>query len=100
MPSVEKTDDKNKDDDDDLVLCFDCVQGQSYVGRTGLMVEGKRFAPVTTCCKRQCHQKVDAVEQQSLFNEFWTIGDYDQQNQFLAGSMSNSQSKRPYVLPA
>ena len=57
------------------------------------------FVPVQHCCRRRCHEKVDPTDQEHLFRTFWKIGDYDQQNLYLNGLMSNVAIKRPLAAP-
>jgi hypothetical protein len=76
------------------------MQGQSYTSRSGRRVPRKDFMPIATCCRRQCHDKVDEVNQKILFDSFWAIGNYDEQNMRIAGLMSNVTTKRPLAAAA
>jgi len=74
-------------------------RAEHNVGRTGAVRTKKNFVPQVMCCKRLCCTKVGLDEQRSIFNDFWSLSNYDKQNIYIAGQMSNQDIKRKKTQP-
>lgn len=61
-------------------------QGKEYTSRSKKVVPEKVFKAVEKCCKDECCKKVNNVDQELFFKEFWQ-GGYDNQNTILKGLM-------------
>jgi len=65
--------------------------GKEYVSSSGKTVPAKQFPGLKDrCCRRHCAEKLKNSECETLFNQFWAIGDYSTQNTFIAGCVEQT----------
>ena len=68
--------------------------GQEYASTSKKTVKGKQCTVTLHKCRMKCDEKVSAEEQKSIFTEFWKLGTWDLQTQFISGSVHVSSVKR------
>ena len=61
--------------------------GQEYVNVSNEFVDGEKFQFCTKCCFKECHLKFKKQYQESLFEHFWGLSNYNKQNFYLFGLM-------------
>lgn len=64
--------------------------GKSKKHRQGL----KKLGPK---CKDGCYEKVSMEKVQDILDAFWALGDYDKQNAYIAGCITDKDFKRKYT---
>ncbi|XP_069670816.1 uncharacterized protein [Periplaneta americana] len=69
--------------------------GQWYTSdTTNELVSGRTVGPPCTC-KRNCRSQLQGTEE-SIFNSFWNLKEYDIQNQYLFSCLRGVPKKRSY----
>nr|XP_045592777.1 uncharacterized protein LOC123754423 isoform X1 [Procambarus clarkii]XP_045592778.1 uncharacterized protein LOC123754423 isoform X1 [Procambarus clarkii]XP_045592779.1 uncharacterized protein LOC123754423 isoform X1 [Procambarus clarkii] len=59
-------------------------RGESYINVAGKFVEAKKYVERDCECKNKCLSKLGTVEdRENIFKQFWSIGDFGQQNAYL-----------------
>ncbi|XP_069670818.1 uncharacterized protein [Periplaneta americana] len=71
------------------------AEGQWYTSdTTNELVSGRTVGPPCTC-KRNCRSQLQGTEE-SIFNSFWNLKEYDIQNQYLFSCLRGVPKKRSY----
>ncbi|KAJ8887593.1 hypothetical protein PR048_013810 [Dryococelus australis] len=65
--------------------------GEGNVPRSGKAVPAKIFASVTRCCTSECFKMVSAKQHNTIFTEFWSIGDKQKQDTLLASYVEKKE---------
>lgn len=69
--------------------------GHAYISISGKEVKAAELGP--SCkCNRKCGETIGQTEAEHIFNSFWNIGNYNEQNAFLFGSIKVFPKKRSY----
>lgn len=70
--------------------------GHAYTTRKEKMITGKVFTYRICSCRLKCSSKITEEHSRKLFDSFWKLGDYSQQNVYLRGTVQsfNVQRKR------
>ena len=72
--------------------------GQEYVSeKTKNVVAARKVGPP---CSDGCYDKLGMEKIHAIVTNFWGMGDYDRQNQYLIGCISEEQHKRKYTKEA
>ncbi|CAG0915861.1 unnamed protein product [Notodromas monacha] len=75
------------------------IEGRPYVNSKGKLVEARQMG--SDCgCRRKCFAKVPLTVRAAIFNEFYRLGSYDEQNAYLyklirRGKPSRQRGKDP-----
>ena len=65
--------------------------GRAYTNVKGDTVHSKNFSSVKNpCCKSKCSSRISTSEAEHIFTEFWSLGNHDSQNVFIAGCVTES----------
>ncbi|KAJ8674060.1 hypothetical protein QAD02_005322 [Eretmocerus hayati] len=72
--------------------------GEAYVSTSSKEVPAKVFHVVESCCNKNCHEKVEPGPQEKSHKHFYEdLGDYDNQNYWLSGSMQRKSTNSTAV---
>ncbi|XP_052278769.1 uncharacterized protein LOC127877153 [Dreissena polymorpha] len=72
--------------------------GQSYVSSSGKIKRAKKVK--NGCgqnCRKKCHSKISPEQREAIFDEFWKLGSYPKQKEFLCSTVKESKVKRVRV---
>lgn len=72
--------------------------GQEYVSVSNKIVDAKKFIHVTSCCQKNCYEKVSKNDQKHLFEYFWCLSNYNEQNVLIYGLLDKKLIKWNYNL--
>ena len=60
--------------------------GLEYISSTGKKMPGKEFLQAFDCkCRKKCVKKVAEIERRTIFDLFWKMNSFSEQNVFLCG---------------
>jgi len=62
--------------------------GQEYERSDGHIQSGRQLGPACSC-RRKCTNKLTEAHCERVFNDFWALGDFSQQNAFLFGQIKS-----------
>ncbi|XP_066999751.1 uncharacterized protein [Anabrus simplex] len=69
------------------------IAGESHISVKGEFISRKEIG--SDCkCKLKCYEKVDAITRQMLFDGFYSLKSYDEQNAYLFGLIRKHDVKR------
>ncbi|XP_042213139.1 uncharacterized protein LOC121860146 isoform X1 [Homarus americanus] len=68
--------------------------GRAYTMQNGKDVKAKQYKPVTVCCIFKCCQNYGINSQKRAFSEFWNMGDWNKQAQFLWDHINITKTSR------
>nr|XP_045622878.1 uncharacterized protein LOC123773313 isoform X1 [Procambarus clarkii]XP_045622879.1 uncharacterized protein LOC123773313 isoform X1 [Procambarus clarkii] len=68
-------------------------EGKSYVAQSGKIVWGKEFLPQYTCCISKCHLLIPVEQQEILFRQYWSLGTWNLQTEFLWNHIEVNDTK-------
>lgn len=71
--------------------------GQEYTSSSGVLMPARAFTNNPCNCKRKCHVIIQNHQRRSLFEGFWKLGNYFQQNVFIRGLVRIQDVKRKRV---
>ena len=72
-------------------------KGESYVSYGGSKKHRAGLKKLGPQCKDGCFEKVSMEKVNDILDAFWAIGDYDKQNVYIAGCISEERFKRKYT---
>ena len=72
--------------------------GQEYVSVSNKIVDAKKFIHVTSCGQKNCYEKVSKNDQKHLFEYFWCLSNYNEQNVLIYGLLDKKLIKWNYNL--
>ncbi|GFO46251.1 DNA repair protein rhp54 [Plakobranchus ocellatus] len=71
--------------------------GQSYTTSRGKQVEARKMTEgCNTGCRQKCHSNFGPEERSLIFNNYWALQNIDLQRQFIASTVTKSETKRSY----
>lgn len=70
------------------------LSGKDYETRSGRIVAEKIFSDELCNCARKCNGKIPTDERKNLFQSFYTLSNYNEQNFFLKSCIKSSSVKR------
>lgn len=77
--------------------------GEAYISTAGKLVDAKKYVDQDCKCKSRCISKLATVsDRESVFKQFWAIGDFEQQNIYLTENVvlvRNTRKRRKNPLP-
>ena len=75
-------------------------QGEPYVSARGKSIPGKvrgSGCPDGEKCEFKCSENLTEEHREHLFKEFWKLGNFDEQNMYVAGCVTVRPVKRRYT---
>ncbi|KAL7633831.1 UNVERIFIED_CONTAM: hypothetical protein RMT77_015787 [Armadillidium vulgare] len=70
--------------------------GQSYINRKGKCVPSAKFFFKICKCHMNCKDKLSEAKRREIFENFWRLGSWDFQSNFIAQSVREQPCKRRY----
>lgn len=68
--------------------------GQSYISRTGKVVEERKMRPpCSDKCRLKCSTKIPEDQRTKIFSEYWKMGELQRQRDFLSKTIRKSTVK-------
>ncbi|XP_053966878.1 uncharacterized protein LOC128868612 isoform X2 [Anastrepha ludens] len=74
--------------------------GKEYqsVSKTSKIIKAREIlAPCTDKCKLSCSTKFSENQRKTIFNNYWALGNLEQQRSFIAGNIESIQPKYRYT---
>ncbi|KAJ8251689.1 hypothetical protein GJAV_G00224050 [Gymnothorax javanicus] len=69
------------------------AQGKAYINAAGNPVSPKTLVPLKDhVCRLKCCDKVSESQRKDIFQKFWAIGDFEQQNSFLCSVIKTTKT--------
>ncbi|CAH1118124.1 unnamed protein product [Phaedon cochleariae] len=67
--------------------------GKQYVTAKGKIKKPREMKPLRTNCRNKCRNVLDEEVRQTIFREYWSLGEYDKRVAFVA-SLISAQDKK------
>lgn len=76
-----------------------CQGNMDYVSSRGKKVYRKEFIgyECTHTCSKKCSEKISVIERKKIFDEFWSLQNYDSQTTFVSSLVTETPVKRKYT---
>ena len=73
--------------------------GKEYITVSGKVVSERHMgAGCTGNCRRKCHETFSCENRKAIFDQFWNVGQVDQQRQFIADRVQQMPAKRKTIV--
>lgn len=69
-------------------------RGESFINRSGKMIEAKVFLNSDCKCSKNCFQNVNPGEREKLFRSFLALADNVKQNIYIRGLVQRSEVRQ------